>query len=52
MNMTYNPDIMLKEDPVAKELLKECLVIMPNQNLSKGDARDVLEFMLDNDSKM
>ena len=50
MNMTLNIEVMLEEDPVARELLKECLVRMPNQNLSVGDARDVLEFMYANDS--
>lgn len=49
MNMTTNVDIMLEEDPAAQALLKECLVRMPNQNLSIGDARDVLEFMYFND---
>jgi cytochrome c len=49
MNMTTNVEVMLAEDPVAQELLKECLVRMPNQNLSIGDARDVLEFMYKND---
>ena len=51
MNMTTNVDVMLAEDPVAQELLKECLVRMPNQNLSIGDARDVLEFAYANDGK-
>ena len=51
MNMTTNVEVMLSEDPVAQELLKECLVRMPNQNMSVADARDVLEFMYDNDAK-
>lgn len=51
MNMTTNVDIMLDEDPAAQALLEECLVRMPNQNLSIGDARDVLEFMYHNDSE-
>ena len=51
MNMTLNVDVMLEQDPVAQELLKECLVRMPNQNLSMEDARDVLEFMYANDGK-
>ncbi len=46
MNMITNVDVMLAEDPTAQKLLEECLVRMPNQNLSIGDARDVLEFML------
>ena len=49
MNMTTNVEVMLAEDPAAQALLKECLVRMPNQNLSIGDARDVLEFMFAND---
>jgi len=51
MNMTTNVDVMLEEDPAAREMLKECLVRMPNQNLSIGDARDVLEFMYANDGQ-
>ncbi|MEZ5055635.1 MAG: c-type cytochrome [Saprospiraceae bacterium] len=51
MNMTTNVEVMLEQDPAAQEMLKECLVRMPNQNLSLGDARDVLEFMFENDSK-
>jgi cytochrome c len=51
MNMTTNVDVMLEKDPAARELLKECLVRMPNQNLSIGDARDVLEFMYANDGQ-
>lgn len=51
MNMTLNVDVMLEKDPVARELLKECLVKMPNQNLSYDDARDVLEFMYANDQE-
>lgn len=49
MNMTLNVEVMLEKDPVAYELLKECLVRMPNQNLTKEDARNVLEFMYAND---
>ncbi len=49
MNMTTNVEVMLEKDPAAQAMLKECLVRMPNQNLTAGDARDVLEFMLAND---
>ena len=51
MNMITNVEVMLEEDPVARELLKQCLVRMPNQNLSIGDARDVLEWIYDNDAQ-
>lgn len=51
MNMTLNVDVMLAEDPEAQKLLEECLVRMPNQNLSYDDARGVLEFMRENDGE-
>lgn len=51
MNMITNVEVMLAEDPEARELLKQCLVRMPNQNLSIGDARDVLEWIYDNDAQ-
>ena len=49
MNMITNVDIMLAEDPIAQELLEECLTRMPNQGVSTGDARHILEFMRQND---
>ncbi len=51
MNMITNVEVMLAEDPTAQALLEECLVRMPNQNMSIGDARDVLEFMYSIDGK-
>jgi cytochrome c5 len=45
MNMVLNIDVMLETDPEAQKMLEECLVRMPNQNLTKDDAREVLEFM-------
>lgn len=46
MNMILNPDGMLKEDPIAKALLKEYNnAIMLNQNLSEEDARAVTEYL-------
>ena len=52
MNMTLNVEVMLEEDAAARELLKECLVRMPNQNLTVGDSRDILEFMYSNDAQV
>jgi len=49
MNMITNVDMMLEKDPEAQKLLEQCLVRMPNQNLSKDQAREVLEFMRSND---
>jgi len=49
MNMITNVDMMLEKDPEAQKLLEQCLVRMPNQNISKEDARQVIEFMRSND---
>ncbi len=49
MNMITNVEVMLAEDPEAQKLLEECLTRMPNQGVSIGDARDLLEFMRKND---
>jgi len=51
MNMITNVDVMLEEDPEARKLLELCLMRMPNQNVSIGDARDILEFMRQNDGE-
>ena len=51
MNMVTNVDIMLDKDAEAQKLLELCLTRMPNQNVSVGDARDVLEFMRQNDGE-
>lgn len=49
MNMITNVEVMLEKDQAAQALLEECLTRMPNQNVSVGDARDILEFMYKND---
>jgi hypothetical protein len=49
MNMITNVDMMLEKDAEAQKLLEQCLVRMPNQNLTRDDARQVLEFMRSND---
>lgn len=49
MNMITNTNAMLDEDPAAQALLEECLTRMPNQNVSIGDARSILEFLRKND---
>ena len=51
MNMVTNVDVMLDKDAEAQKLLELCLTRMPNQNVSIGDARDVLEFMRQNDGE-
>ena len=49
--MITNVEVMLDKDPAAQALLEECLTRMPNQNVSVGDARDILEFMYSIDEK-
>ncbi|PID69881.1 MAG: cytochrome C [Flavobacteriales bacterium] len=44
MNMILNPQVMVKEDPIAKKLLAEYLSPMSNQNLTEKEARAVLEY--------
>jgi len=45
MNFITNPDEMIDKDPEVQAMLEICLVRMPNQNLSDGEARNILEFM-------
>ena len=49
MNFVTNVDEMLNKDVSAQAMLEECLVRMPNQNLTDEDARSVYEFMRKND---
>ena len=51
MNFVTNVDVMIEKDTAAQRMLEECLVRMPNQNLSETDARSVLEYMRQNDGK-
>lgn len=51
MNMITNVEMMLETDPEAQKLLEQCLVRMPNQNITKDQAREVLEFMRNNDGE-
>ena len=45
MNMILNPDIMVKEDPLARDLLQEFNSSpMANQGLTEAQARAVLEY--------
>ena len=49
MNFITSPDAMIDKDPQLQAQLELCLVRMPNQNLSDDDARNILEFMRQND---
>lgn len=47
MNMILNPNEMVKEHPVGKELLAEYMTAMPYQNVAEEDARAIVEFLRD-----
>ena len=49
MNMITNVEMMLEKDPEAQKLLEQCLIRMPNQNISKDESRQIIEFMRSND---
>ena len=45
MNMILNPQEMVERHPVAKQLLAEHMTFMPNQGLTKEEAREVVEYL-------
>lgn len=51
LNMITNVEMMLEKDPEAQKLLEQCLVRMPNQNITQEEARKILEFMRKNDGE-
>ena len=51
LNMVTNVDMMLEKDEEAQKLLEQCLVRMPDQNITVDEARQVLEFMRRNDGE-
>ena len=51
MNMITNVEMMLETDPEAQKMLEQCLVRMPNQNITQEDARKLIEFMRSNDGE-
>ncbi len=51
-NMIINVDVMLEKDPEAQKMLEECLIRMPNQNVSLEESRSIIEFMRKNDGEI
>lgn len=45
MNMMLNPDGMLEKHPEAKKMLSQFYTPMPNQNLTREQARSVVEYI-------
>jgi mono/diheme cytochrome c family protein len=50
LNMILNPDQMIKEDPVAKELFTQFLTPMTYQNVTEDDAKAILMYFRSLDS--
>ncbi len=44
MNMILDPEKMVRENPAAQQLLAEYISPMANQNLTKDEARSILEY--------
>jgi mono/diheme cytochrome c family protein len=44
MNMILNPEVMVSEDPIAKDLLATYMSPMANQSLTEDEARLILEY--------
>ncbi|WP_207425585.1 cytochrome c [Pedobacter sp. SYSU D00535] len=51
MNMMVNSQEMGEKDPIAKKLLAEYAVPMPDQNLTDEEVRQLLEYLRQNDSQ-
>ena len=49
MNLITNPDPMIDKDSKPQAQLELCLLGMPNQSLSDTDARNILEYMHQNE---
>jgi cytochrome c2 len=46
-----HPEIMVKQDPIARQLFAQYVLQMPNQGLTREQARDVIEYLKHMDSK-
>lgn len=46
-----SPDTMILTDPIAKEMLKEYFVPMPNQGLTDGEIELLIEYFKKNDNE-
>ena len=47
-----SPETMILTDPIAKELLKEYFVPMPNQGLNDSEIESLIEFFEKNDEHL
>ena len=50
-NQILHPDVMVKQDPIARELFAKHMLQMPNQGLTPEQAKDVIEYLKSVDAK-
>jgi mono/diheme cytochrome c family protein len=50
-NQILHPDVMVKEDPIARELFAKHALQMPKQGLTQPEAKDVVEYLKAQDAK-
>lgn len=43
-NQILHPDLMVKQDPVARQLFAQYALQMPNQGLTPDEARSIIEY--------
>ena len=46
-----HPDLMVKQDPISRELFAKHALQMPNQGLTAEQAKDVVEYLKSKDAK-
>jgi hypothetical protein len=47
-----HPDVMTKEDPIARQLFAQYSLQMPNQQLTQDEAHAVIEFLKHKDHEL
>jgi cytochrome c551/c552 len=45
------PELMVKEDPISRELFAKHALQMPNQGLTAAEAKDIIEYLKHKDAK-
>ncbi len=48
-NQILHPDVMTKQDPIAKDLFAKFMLQMPNQKLTPDEAAAVVEYFKQKD---
>ena len=50
-NQILHPEVMVKKDPISRQLFAQYVLQMPNQGLTPEQAKDVIEYLKQNDAK-